>query len=75
MRDVICERPLADGKLYSGTWTCVNTSNVNVNTQIRKDFETYVEKTVNASKYSASRDKVWYKLCYLNIGSGGPLTL
>jgi hypothetical protein len=50
----------ADGKLYSGTWTCVNTTTGinNVNTQVRKDFETYVEKTVNASKYSASRDKV-----------------
>ncbi len=50
----------ADGKLYSGTWTCVNTTtgSNNVNTQVRKDFETYVEKTVNASKYSASRDKV-----------------
>ena len=51
-----------DGKLNSGSWICVNASNGviynNVNSQARKDFELYAEKVVNASKYSAARDKV-----------------
>ena len=46
-----------EGTLYSGPWTCP-TSGIPANQHIKVDFESYVERVVNASQYSAFKDKV-----------------
>jgi len=61
------------GRLFTGSWTCSNTTGMSgspgagINQQARADFESFVEKSVNASKYSAVKDKVRFYLIVIDI--------